>query len=392
VFYLAVLVIVAATGAFTPLLAGDPWLRALNAIACLGVILVSGIALVLHAGQEADAFRRAPRAALVLARRLRNATTRSRFLDVVETDAPGPRAGDREHGERGRRGANPLGPWARRTPSESREEGSRQRDPEQRVPPTRGGFAQLPPDPPRAGYAFPSTWVPRVSGTELATAYNGGPEMQTEEQIEPRAGQSDADEVMDAEQLDGLVEEIRQMKRNSLLCLAIDVGRLIVERLFKGDLRSHGKDHPGFRRLARHPQLPFSRSTLWRYVGVSDLVSRMPGLVRCKTLTVAHMSAVLRLEPKTQERMLKLAVKLRWSATALEQEVRRVSDAHGRKHKPSVLIAIRRLERLRAGLSDLGRVDDLAEKERDHIRRVVEDTRAWCEAVACWLAAGDGVN
>jgi serine/threonine-protein kinase len=47
VFYLAVLVIVAATGAFTPLLAGDPWLRVLNVIACLGVIVVSGLALVL---------------------------------------------------------------------------------------------------------------------------------------------------------------------------------------------------------------------------------------------------------------------------------------------------------------------------------------------------------
>ena len=31
-------------------------------------------------------------------------------------------------------------------------------------------------------------------------------------------------------------------------------------------------------------------------------------------------------------------------------------------------------------LPDLARVDDLPEKERDHIRRVVEDTRTWCEA------------
>lgn len=221
--------------------------------------------------------------------------------------------------------------------------------------------------------------------------------METEARIEPQVGQSDAHEDLDTDQLDGLVEQLCQMKRNthSVLCLAIDVGRLIVERVYKGDheeLRRHGKGHPGFRLLARHPQLPFSRNTLWRYVGVSELVSRMPGLVRCKMLTVAHMSAVLRLEREAQERMLKLAVKQRWPATVLEQEVKKISAAHGRKHTPSVMVAIRRLERLRADVPDLGRVDELAEKERERIRRVVEDTRTWCEAVACWLAAGDGVN
>jgi eukaryotic-like serine/threonine-protein kinase len=43
VFYLAILVIVGVTGAFSPLLAGEVWLRAINGAACVGVC---GIALV----------------------------------------------------------------------------------------------------------------------------------------------------------------------------------------------------------------------------------------------------------------------------------------------------------------------------------------------------------
>ena len=46
--------------------------------------------------------------------------------------------------------------------------------------------------------------------------------------------------------LDAIVEQLRQMQRNSKLALAIDVGHLVVERLYGGDrnvLRQHGNDH-----------------------------------------------------------------------------------------------------------------------------------------------------
>lgn len=46
VFYLAILVIVAVTGAFTPLLAGDLWLRALNGAACAVVVVIAAAALL----------------------------------------------------------------------------------------------------------------------------------------------------------------------------------------------------------------------------------------------------------------------------------------------------------------------------------------------------------
>lgn len=46
VFYLAIAVIVAVTGAFTPMLAGELWLRLVNGIACAGVVAVALVALV----------------------------------------------------------------------------------------------------------------------------------------------------------------------------------------------------------------------------------------------------------------------------------------------------------------------------------------------------------
>ena len=46
VFYLAILVIVGVTGAFTPLLAGEAWLRAINGAACAGVVGISLAALL----------------------------------------------------------------------------------------------------------------------------------------------------------------------------------------------------------------------------------------------------------------------------------------------------------------------------------------------------------
>jgi len=47
VFYLAILVIVAVTGAFTPLLAGDSWLRIVNASACAAVVGIAVVALLI---------------------------------------------------------------------------------------------------------------------------------------------------------------------------------------------------------------------------------------------------------------------------------------------------------------------------------------------------------
>ena len=46
VFYLAILVIVAVTGSFSPLLAGEVWLRAINGAACVGVCAIALVALL----------------------------------------------------------------------------------------------------------------------------------------------------------------------------------------------------------------------------------------------------------------------------------------------------------------------------------------------------------
>jgi hypothetical protein len=201
------------------------------------------------------------------------------------------------------------------------------------------------------------------------------------------------DEIPAPSDLDAVVEQLRRMKRNSKFILAIDVGRLVVERIYRGDrevLKRRGRDHAGFGKLAAHPQLPFSKTTLWRYVGVSELVSRMRWVVETDALTVAHLTAVFGLQPGEQQMVLRLAVERGWTAKELRREVEKLapkSDTEERE-PPPVMSVVRRLERIQKKAPELGHLRDLKSKDRERIQRVVEGTRAWCEAVECWLRVG----
>ncbi len=106
--------------------------------------------------------------------------------------------------------------------------------------------------------------------------------------------------------------------RSSRLMLAIDVACLVVQQLCIGDvktMRKRGRTHDGYRKLADHPDLPMSKSTLWRYVRVYELTSRMPWVVASK-LTVAHLTVVLGLDAEEQERVLRAAEEQGWSSAS----------------------------------------------------------------------------
>jgi len=185
------------------------------------------------------------------------------------------------------------------------------------------------------------------------------------------------------------------MKRDAKMILAIDVGKLIVERIFGGDravLRQHGPQHAGFRRLASHPDVPFSRATLSRYVGVYEVASDLKWIVKEPALTVAHVSAVIGLPLTSQDRLLRAAVEKRWTAKQLRFEAGMDLNAEAAKAPPPVMRLVRTLERLHASPHDFGHARDLREEHRDRIRRAVEGALAWCEAVRCWLRAGTDEN
>jgi hypothetical protein len=184
--------------------------------------------------------------------------------------------------------------------------------------------------------------------------------------------------------IDEVVEHLCQIKRNSKLVLAIDVGRLVVEKIYRGDpdlVRSRGRNHTGFRRLAAHPRVPFSRSTLWRYVGVYQIALEQPWLVRCQDLTVAHISAVLGLPAPEQERLLRLAAEQGWKAKRLARE----TQGEGPKRQGSVGSLVRRLERIKKLNLEQAEV---AEPDRQKLLAAVAEAKAWCDTVEAWLLGG----
>lgn len=189
--------------------------------------------------------------------------------------------------------------------------------------------------------------------------------------------------------IDRVAEELGQLKNASAMKLALDVGELVVTRIFQGDLervRSQGRKDHSFRRLAAHPKLPFSPMRLWRAVGVYELVSRMPGLPNTKNLTVSHMYAVLGLPHETQEWLLRAANEHAWSVVELEHKANKHRSKRAKPNAqalPPVLQSLREIERLTARFeiraeltTDDGALDpDALQRAKESIHRI----RGWCD-------------
>jgi len=173
-------------------------------------------------------------------------------------------------------------------------------------------------------------------------------------------------------EFDSLVEQLRDMQRNSKLTLAVDVGRLIVDRIFGGDysiLKQNGHDHVSFRKLAAHPKLPFSKSTLWRYVGVSELAQNFPWVMQANALTTAHLIAVLGLPTSEQKRFLRDSLKNRWTAKDLRKQI-------GKPIVPRanpVDVFLQKLERAQSELPQ-----DMTDLDRQRVMKALQNTGDWC--------------
>lgn len=155
-----------------------------------------------------------------------------------------------------------------------------------------------------------------------------------------------------------VAEALHQIRHTSTMKLTLDIGSLVVNRIFDGDLervRSHGRKDTSFRRLAAYPNLPFSAMRIWRAVGVFDLVSRMPGVANHPHLSVSHLYTVLGLPHQTQEWLLRATVEQRWAVTTLDQKARkhRAATSRGpRTARPVILTSLQRVERITEGLSN----------------------------------------
>jgi hypothetical protein len=121
-----------------------------------------------------------------------------------------------------------------------------------------------------------------------------------------------------------LVTELRDLYFGSGIELMLRVGELILERLYGGDAerwRSRSRKDVSFRRLEKHPGLPFKAAMLSRAVSIYVLSQRRPDLLQLKNVSQTHLQEVLGLEPELQDRLLARVEDEKWSVRRLRDEV-----------------------------------------------------------------------
>jgi hypothetical protein len=124
--------------------------------------------------------------------------------------------------------------------------------------------------------------------------------------------------------LDALVADLRSLYAKQGLQLAVDMGRLIIDRLYDGaadKCRSHGRKDASFRALEQHPGLPFRASTLCRAVAIYRMSLRRPALLESRNVTQSHVQELLRLPPPEQDELLEKAERGEWTVKRIRAEV-----------------------------------------------------------------------
>jgi len=187
------------------------------------------------------------------------------------------------------------------------------------------------------------------------------------------------------------VDRLVLVHRAATLQLALDIGAIVVQELCGGSvevLRERGEKDCSLRKLAAHPRLPFSPSTLWRSIGIYELVRREPEFVQWEHLKVAHFRAVLGLPREKQVSLLREAAENGRSSSWVVRRASQVRLKGGRgSHRRDALRSVRRVEELTRACPVPGSLSpaELEEDERaaivEHVRRV----RAWCSVVEGWL-------
>ena len=127
--------------------------------------------------------------------------------------------------------------------------------------------------------------------------------------------------------VDDIVRELRELYCVAGLRLMTSVGKVVMERVFGGSVErwhSRGRKDSSFRKLAWHPQLPFSRPTLARAVGIYVLSLRRPDLLELPHLGTSQARELVGLKSDIQDHLICQTVEHRWSVERLREEVHRL--------------------------------------------------------------------
>jgi len=166
--------------------------------------------------------------------------------------------------------------------------------------------------------------------------------------LEPGADQTAL--VVPNNVIESTVARINRLARETTLKLAQEVGRIVVEEFYRGDLevlRRRGAKDASLRKLAEHPSLSVSASDLHRSIGIYELCDRL-GVWDWQHLTKSHFRAVMGLPEKKQARILQNAEEKQLTVAQIEREAKkaRKSDGRGRPPLPAFQKAINRFDKL----------------------------------------------
>lgn len=166
-----------------------------------------------------------------------------------------------------------------------------------------------------------------------------------------------------ASDADAVARALASVSTLHSLQAALEVGEIVFRRIFKSDerlLRARGKKNGSFRKLASHPNLGMSPSSLWRAVAIYELSRRFPELAQYTHTGVGHISVVLGLPEAEQFRLLRSTESDRWTRRRLQKEAAQI---RGARRESAELPSSKFLDRL-AGLELLAHDSCQAELTR----------------------------
>lgn len=156
---------------------------------------------------------------------------------------------------------------------------------------------------------------------------------------------------MRAEDRRDLVDKLERAVNKAAYARALEVGDLVIEYCFGGDLTAWRDRNPrknvSYRKLADEPRLPMSKSCLQRDVGVYVALQTLPQpLVR--DLSPTHVAAILPLEQPDRLRFLALAKEKNLTTRQLHRRVvKHREENYGEKRgRPATPLTTKRLAAL----------------------------------------------
>jgi hypothetical protein len=191
--------------------------------------------------------------------------------------------------------------------------------------------------------------------------------------------------AVDTKVIDAVVTKLNEMARASGVELAREMGEIIIDNFFGGELeryRERGERDASLRALAKHPALLMSPASVYRAVGIYDLTERFG--TDWKHLSASHLRAVLGLGENDQQKLLTQAEDKEWTADKVEAEAiklrKKVADGRGRPALPRFQKSLNHIGKYFADVDDsfgdIESLDEIEDKEALKLFQIVSDGKA----------------